>query len=1053
MPVPTTTQLQRLRSRPHRTRLWLGIYEPVTILSAAINHPDIPKGTMSIDVTELTGSLSNVVPGMTCYIGSTPGGKDYGRIRVKDTEIVPGQVSTLIVAENSRDWHDDWYLTVVEYYEPWTVLPRIVLDENNVDTWFKDYDIGYNDQNQILDPIVCMGPHHAGFIPHSGAYSVWYTSSGTQDLSYGATFPAGASYEWYFGPTGSATPSGSSAADPGWVTYHSASFYTTRLTVTTAEGKSYTGYRHIMVYEKPGEGPQRPIVEWGMDDFSGSRDDGNYEVGLWVRERAGFSRVVDGALVVIWSDDWQDGVEGAIGGNAENRESIFFVGYIQEDSIELDPVTNRLDFVVQSITGSMKDIATDSIALNDTETTMRWYEMRHMTVDRAVIHALRWHSTVLAVCDFHPTGDARYVHYADFDRDSLYESVNGFYESTIGARMVSDRQGKIWSEVDIHITPTGSERDDIFQTILNVTRRDWRSEISFDRMFEDKTAYLLLGGIGYSGPVTGTDEPYLAGAPGDAPGYRGGIDREQGLVLTGQGQLNILTGNWYARLNADYPSVTIPLAGDYRVIDIAPQERLSVSLEADDTWRRLVWDEKPFVPVEITYEYQADEQALLTDLTVREETFGEIGTKVEIPVVPPWDDPGDPWWKDGLPILPPIEPFPFPIPTPGPGDLVYVCTTNRIGRTRTFQSPFPLWERVDTDMSGTFMTFELDYVDPLNTAWLLSNYGLYKTTNLDSATPTWACVHTAAQFVSDTGNPTGSSIEMDCFKQVRKRQEYLAVSVTCDAGGPDFLRYLRSEDGGVNFTLHPLIDGTPPKNQDFPIQIYLQEAMPGWGITYHTTRYHASYGMQRSLTGGEDWMELFTWRGAIGCIVPYQGNAACYGLYIGTYITSDWDWRGVMRSMDMGLNWETDQPYWGGYLWAPSRGHPSVQWAREWACVDQYNSAHLYAFMQRSTIVPAYWRDKSALFWKPSWYSDWEFRGQFDGHIGGIHMLQTDPLKLFALGRWQSANPPTFYIGGSDDGGLSWANKMGDWEDTVGSILAPDNLHFTPQAIRAVWTA
>ncbi len=96
---------------------------------------------------------------MTVYIGTSQGAKDIGRIRLRSATS-----SVLTLAENSIDWQDGWYLTVVRYFEPWGVFPRIILDDNNNPTFFKDYDDTYGNQNEVMDPVICMGPNDGGFL-------------------------------------------------------------------------------------------------------------------------------------------------------------------------------------------------------------------------------------------------------------------------------------------------------------------------------------------------------------------------------------------------------------------------------------------------------------------------------------------------------------------------------------------------------------------------------------------------------------------------------------------------------------------------------------------------------------------------------------------------------------------------------------------------------------------------------------------------------------------------------------------------------------------------
>ena len=752
----TDSQLQRVRARPHRTRLYLGIFDPKTIAVGQLSAND--KSEHELALTWITGDYTTIREHMTVYIGVSSGGSEHGRIRARSAG-----PATLTVAENSTNWQAGMFVTVVEYYEPWTVFPRITLDANNVPTFYKDFDVAYTNQNQILDPIVCMGPNHAGFLA-TGSYSVHYTSSGSFDPTPGTSHITGSAYDWYFGEPGFVDPTGSTAVDPGDVTYHSGGYYNTRLTITRPNdgGKSMTGHRHVMIYDRPGEGPERPYLKWGMDGLDGSRDDGGYSSKIWLREEAGYSKVQDGSLVVIFSDDWQGSSEGAIGGNAERRESILYVGYIAEGSIEVDPVTNLLEFETSSIHGVMKELSNYSTTLESEQNAMNWYQMREMTVDRAMIHLLRWQSTVLAVADFSQTDDLKPVQYADFDRGNLFDSANGFLESTIGAQFVSDRQGKLWAEVDLNLEPTGTARDD-FITALDVTDRDWRDAFTFGLALDHNMAYIEYGGIAYSGPGTGTFDAYIGGAPGDAQKYRGGIERGSGLVISGQDQLNLLIGNMLARANAEYGDIEIPMAGDYRFIDIAPQERVSVSLAATDNWRGLTWEQMKFVPASVSFDYEPGTQSLMTDIEARQETWAtEAAETIIIPVDPPYDWPGLPSWEIEFPPIVPLVPVIPVVPLPPTSaQLQYIAETARVVRCRDMLEVSPTFVEVTAITTGTvggIVAFQLDPADPINRAWVFTTSGggeaphAYRVDNLDTDGATVVTeVLTPAEFYAASG--------------------------------------------------------------------------------------------------------------------------------------------------------------------------------------------------------------------------------------------------------------------------------------------------------------
>jgi hypothetical protein len=71
-----------------------------------------------------------------------------------------------------------------------------------------------------------------------------------------------------------------------------------------------------------------------MNEFSGGRDEGGYTARLWVKQDV--EQVVDGALVILFADDWYGDTQQSIGGNSAQRENIVFVGYIIDGSIEYD---------------------------------------------------------------------------------------------------------------------------------------------------------------------------------------------------------------------------------------------------------------------------------------------------------------------------------------------------------------------------------------------------------------------------------------------------------------------------------------------------------------------------------------------------------------------------------------------------------------------------------------------------------------------------------------------------------------------------------------------
>lgn len=1004
----TDAQLSRMRQRPHRTVAYLAIYDPSTVLAAKINMASISSGEREIDISILSGDAGEVESGMTVYIGTIPNGRDKGRLRV-----ISCDGSALTVAENAVDWTDGWYLTVVRFFEPWPRFSRIVLDDDNVPIFYKDYDIAYTNQNQYMSPVVNMGPNDAGFMT-TGAYSVYYSSSGSFDPTDDG-MPTG--FAWVFE---GGDPTGSHEPDPGWVNYTGAGQFTTRLIATTDSGKELAAHRHIMVYDRPDAGPNRPVTRWGIRSFDGDREDGGYTLTIFVREQVDFSRVHDGALVVLFTETWQGGERVSIGGNAENRSDILFSGYIESESIRRNPITSNLEFTVRSITGIMESLSTYSATLESKVNAVTWNELRDMTVDKAVINFLRWQSTILEIADFHPTGDTKRVQYMDFSRGNLKEAVSELYESTIAAQFVADRQGALWAEIDASLRSTGSRG---LPAALLLTDQDWRSEISIERVDRDDLAYLEMGGIHYSGPTSGTFDAYLAGAPGDVAGYFGGVERTTGLVIAGQPQLNELVGLAYARANAEYADVTIPIAGDYRHIDIAPQERLLVTLDSGDTFRGIEWDEKPFIPQEINYDLFPESQSLMMTLGVREETHGPPGTKIEIPEDPPWDSGDLPDFDINFPPLIPLPPIGPPIEFPsGGGGTVYIVTTVYLARTNNFWDLYPNWESVP--YPGGVRHFKLDPSDPENTAYLLTGNSLYKTTNLSAATPTWNLILSPA----DAGGFFGiTDLNLYSFDIAPNRPGFIYCSGSRSpfeygAGGGQSTCHFRSFDGGASWEPRHsdnvagyFPDGLGQENEVFisphghPI-IYLSE----WSGTTNV--------IAKSLTDGGSWSKrkeegLFGTRPLIMVELPFPSNGsdeiiwAIYGDYL-------------RESGDGGSSWVTKSPFWNGYPW-----RPAVQ-----------AGAYLNRVMSCSIVHPKNGNFYSMLindvnnqlrFAVNFASGGWVLLNAF-GNVtaNGIYALGHHPgdaNKWYALG---NANDGLAIIG-SDDGGETWVNKAGDFESTI----------------------
>lgn len=632
----SSTQLEQLRQRPQQTTLYLSIFQPQVVMKCRLNNSSAAKGDRIIPYDGVTvGSFSNVEANYMMWIGSSDGARDLGKARVRSATS-----SQFVVGENSNvAWQDNAWLTVYKFVELNPIYPRITENPSNIsDSIFhKDYDTVYSNQNSVLGTFPCAGPHW-GLFKGEKAY---YSSTGTLNLLGSAL-----SFNWTFE---GGSPSSSASAHPGLVTYNTPGHYTTKLAISGSNGTVDTTYRYVSVYDKEGEGSSPPINKWEMTSLGGSRDEGGYKANFKVFEDV---PIEENAVVVIFSDDWHGNTRVSLGGNYPNAEKIFWVGYVMEGSIQYNYKYSYVEFSAASISELMKNSLGFSVSVESKANPAKWYELLDLDCRRAIYHYLRWHTTALQIADFQFVGDDRKIQFFDADRASMWDAIDNLMRNTLIGKCVSDRQGKVWMEVDAkaYTTPTSS-----FPSVMDIAKRDWMGQPSVEERLSDQLSYLEYGGIAYSGVNTGTFSAILASAPGNAPSFRGTTEVHEGLALLGQAQLSQLVGNVWANENADYPGVNMDMGIATRNLDIAPQETTQITIAESDTVRGIEISDL-YIPNGMDWRYDPSKKLLLPSVD-----FGVLvnGIAGETITIPDPEDVGDGFDVPGLEI-PPIPPFNFP---------------------------------------------------------------------------------------------------------------------------------------------------------------------------------------------------------------------------------------------------------------------------------------------------------------------------------------------------------------------------------------------------------
>lgn len=613
----SASDLEILRTRPQSTRLYLSIFQPRTVMQCQVNNVSAAKGDRVIPYDTVSlGGFASVEAGMTLLIGSVAGGQDIGRIRIRSVTS-----TQFTVSENSNvNWQDNLYLTVLRYFEVWPVYPRIINDPNNIENviFYKDYDIPYSNQNSIYGTFINAGPHRASFLD-GGQALLWYSSTGTYNVLGSAL-----SYSWAFE---GGTPTGSTSADPGYVSYGTPGQYVTRLIISGSNGEVDTTYRYVSIYDRFENGTNNPVQKWEMGNLDGSRGEGGYTASFKVYDTL---QINDNAVVVLFGENSYGSTDVSFGGNYPNSSNIFFVGHVQKDSIHYDYRHNFVEFQVGSITETMKNSLGFSVSVASKAVPSVWYEALDLDVRRALLHYLKWHTTILLISDFQFTGEDRKIQYFDADRSSMFDAIDNLMRGTLIGTVVTDRQGKIWAEVDAqaYTNPTGS-----FLSTFDLSKRDWMNEPAIEERIQNETSYIEYGGIAYSGVVTGTFSALMACAPGAAPSFRGKTENQEGLALLGQTQLNQLVANVFANKNSREASISLQLTENMSNLDLAPQETVNIHVDPSDNPRNIPLDLLG-IPESISWKYDPSKKILLPDtVEFKSLVSGNVSETIILPAV------------------------------------------------------------------------------------------------------------------------------------------------------------------------------------------------------------------------------------------------------------------------------------------------------------------------------------------------------------------------------------------------------------------------------------
>lgn len=666
-----TLDLGYLRGGGHEIEIYGSPLIPTEIWTARVNDATITRGERDIVFDGGSGTAFALIEAkQNVWVGTSAGAKDVGRLRVRSITSGDGGVTgTLSVAQYPWWLADDDYLTFWLDYPIRPLFPYLAIDE----TFYKDKDVTYSDQNKEPTPIVVAGTHRADFLG-SGGSTVFNIDASD---SY-AMFPPGpsspksliANYALEMLPSAGATPSISASTGIGTITFTTTGQWWGKYTITDDNGKTQVSYRCYIICSTDPSDPDYPLLSFYNFRLNGSFEQGGWVTSFSAHEDATLSDIPDETLMIIWAKTKYDGTERVITLLPEDVTTIM-AGYMTRAvaDTDLDSGLQRVDFTVETPEAMLQRF-NFSVSLESVEDTPdTWYEYEEwLTIGRSIHHLWKHHSTIFEVADvigLMDNTDPRA--YAEFEAGDLYSMADGFASDRgIRAHVVSDKGGRLHLTYDLQLL-TDEERAQ-YKKVMDITTADRRGNIGIDSRIINEYAFVKTSGFSWdrsfrtdeSGNRVPDAEPLCASAPGSIPDDEGSSvyvkDRQ---TFRDQDHCNDIAGRVFAKQNATYPNVPVAFYGNYMgALDIAYPLWYTMSLQAGDTARGIVWTGKKLACRTIAIQYDGDQGTALIQANFEAEEPAITGVPAFCMDVQP-----DPW---GPPIIPePEEELPDALLTGG----------------------------------------------------------------------------------------------------------------------------------------------------------------------------------------------------------------------------------------------------------------------------------------------------------------------------------------------------------------------------------------------------
>lgn len=632
--VPTVGSRAEVLTHPHTSKLYLAVKVPRIVWTGRVlNRRGHNQGgdveadlQINIDGSLPYGNVSgfditNFMPDLTVWVGTTAGGKEHGVCRAR---VLSGTTLT-VSADMTCSWRVGDYVSITDVHELWP-MPHVVTESGGVVTVLKDHDLTSSNKDEY--PVPVMGPSACVFmsggsatVQFNGAES--YLVQPNSDEYHWDSVNGISAYSWWFEGASVTT---SSLPNPT-ATYTTAGQYVVSLELTGENGKTFKGFRNVFVYDD--DNP--PITDFAIKSMSGSLERHGWEAQIEVFEDT-FSptNLPDKAEAILFAQEYFGGTLKTLGvGHAAShgRDNIKLVGYASDTSLSYE--SGKIKSATMTITGlqSMLEKKTNfPVYFTQIETgAPKWsYFSNGLTVRKALYHLVRWHWTLLRFTDYLiPNDHNNYFPGQNWPEGSLADQLNTFCPD-IQARWAVDKTGALvvfsWPNY-LPVSGDGAGwRTRLYQDVT-FTDADF-VKLTAENRIREQTARVRVEG------VFATDDDYWTSvdtAPGDSKNHGGGTKTVPRQILGTGGfvgsQGEELARMVYAEESRRYERISMEMCGNYSFLDIVPGANYFKLTATPSNLRGLSWTAKPFWVNTVNLSFDHENGDLGVSLTAIPETF------------------------------------------------------------------------------------------------------------------------------------------------------------------------------------------------------------------------------------------------------------------------------------------------------------------------------------------------------------------------------------------------------------------------------------------------